>query len=129
MPLSRGHVHIRSSDPFAEQTIVPRFLTDKFDQDVAVAMARHAGVLFASAPFQAAVADAYYDPALAPDAADAAYLAWYRANSYGASHWMGSTAMLPRSMGGVVDAKLRYVSTLTPWWLGRRAVADSLSGN
>lgn len=107
MPLSRGHVHINSSDPFEDQIIVPRFLMDSFDQQIAVAVSRRAGALFSSAPFAAVVADPYHDPALGPSATDEAYLDWYRATSYGASHWMGSTAMLPRELGGVVDSELR----------------------
>ncbi|KAF3762744.1 FAD-linked reductase, partial [Cryphonectria parasitica EP155] len=111
MPLSRGHVHINSSDPFQNQIIVPRFLTDEFDQQVAVAISRRAGTLFSSKPWAAIVADAYYAPALGPNSTDAEYLAWYESTSYGASHWVGSTAMLPRELGGVVDPELRVYGT------------------
>lgn len=112
MPLSRGHVHINSSDPFDNPIVTPRFLTDQFDQDVAVAVSRLSRALFASAPFKKAVADPYYDPSIALNGTDAEWLAWFKNTSYGASHWVGSTAMLPREFGGVVDSKLQYVSHL-----------------
>lgn len=109
LPLSRGYVHIKSYDPFEDQVIVPRLLTDEFDQQVAVVIAQRAGRLFSSAPFSDVVANAYYDPSLGPNGTDAEYLTWYKETASGASHWMGSTAMLPRELGGVVDTNLGQV--------------------
>ncbi|ROV96566.1 hypothetical protein VMCG_07803 [Cytospora schulzeri] len=111
MPMSRGHVHINSSDPFQDPIIVPRFLTDMFDQQVAIAVSRRSQILFASAPFAQVVANPYYDPVLGPNSTDAEWLAWYKETSYGASHWVGSTAMLPRELGGVVNSELRVYGT------------------
>jgi choline dehydrogenase len=108
-PLSRGWLHIRSADPLAAPHITPRLLSDPFDQAVGVATARRARALFASAPFAGVVADAYLDPPIGPNGTDAEYLVWLRNTSFGASHWIGSTAMLPRELGGVVDARLRSV--------------------
>lgn len=107
LPLSRGHVHINSSDPFDTQIIVPRFLTDEFDQQVAITITRRAGALFFSEPFSQIVANAYYDPSFGPNGTDAEILAWFQETGVGASHWVGSTAMLPRELGGVVDPELR----------------------
>lgn len=107
MPLSRGHIHINSSDLFDDPIITPRFLTDQFDRDVAVAVSRRSTTLFASAPFEEIVADPYYDPPIGPNATDTEWLAWYKNTSFGASHWFGSTAMLPRDLGGVVDSNLQ----------------------
>lgn len=107
-PLSRGHVHINSSNPFQDPIITPRFLTDAFDQDVAVAVTRRSRSLFETPSFAPIIADAYYYPPIGPDGTDAQYLAWFQNTSLGASHWIGSTAMMPRQLGGVVDASLRY---------------------
>lgn len=107
MPLSRGHVHINHSDPFQDPIITPRFLTDTFDQDVAVAVARLSRTLFETAPFDGIVTNAYLDPPIGPNGTDAQYLAWFQNTSYGASHWVGSTAMVPRNLGGVVDSDMR----------------------
>lgn len=107
MPLSRGHLHVNTSDTFQDPVIVPRLLTDAFDQQVAIAISRRSQALFASAPFAEVVADPYYDPGLGPNGTDAEWLAWFKDTSFGASHWIGSTAMLPRKLGGVVDHELR----------------------
>ncbi|KAK1749758.1 hypothetical protein QBC47DRAFT_439789 [Echria macrotheca] len=110
-PLSRGHVHINSSNPLENPVIVPRLLVDTFDQAVAVSVARASRALFASPPFSQVVADPYYSPPIGPNGTDAEYLAWYKNTSFGASHWMGSTAMMPRHLGGVVDHKLQVYGT------------------
>ncbi len=111
MPLSRGHVHINSSNPLHHPIITPRLLQDSFDTAVAAAIARASRAVFASSPFRDVVADAYYDPpAIGANGTDAEYLAWYRRTMFGASHWVGATAMMPRRLGGVVDHHLRYVN-------------------
>ncbi|KAM0751192.1 alcohol oxidase [Meredithblackwellia eburnea MCA 4105] len=105
-PLSRGYVHINSSDPYARPRIVPRFLTDDFDVSVAVQAAKKSRSMFESSTFSSIISTAVID-AVADDATDAAWADWYKSSSYGASHWVGSNAMLPRASGGVVDPKLQ----------------------
>jgi choline dehydrogenase len=39
-PESRGHIHIRSNDPLVYPTIVPNYLSDPIDQEVAVAQVK-----------------------------------------------------------------------------------------
>ncbi|OAA72300.1 GMC oxidoreductase [Cordyceps fumosorosea ARSEF 2679] len=107
MPLSRGHIHIVSSDPFKEAVITPRFLTDVFDQQVAIATVRRIRNLFSDKVFDGIVEDAYHYPPLGRNATDSDYLEWLRDTADGASHWIGTTAMLPRALGGVVDSRLR----------------------
>lgn len=111
MPLSRGHIHIASSDPFQTAIITPRFLTDTFDQQVGVATARRLRNLFSNKAFEDIVENAYQYPPLGPNATDAEYLGWLQETVLGASHWIGATAMLPRALGGVVDARLRVYGT------------------
>ncbi|KAK0716385.1 glucose oxidase [Lasiosphaeris hirsuta] len=111
VPFSRGHVHINSSNPLDHPVIVPRLLEDPFDAAIAVTVARASRAVFASAPFKDIVADAYYNPPIGPNGTDAAYLAWYRQTMFGASHWVGATAMMPRHLGGVVDYRLRVYGT------------------
>ncbi|KAG5988790.1 hypothetical protein E4U54_004533 [Claviceps lovelessii] len=111
MPLSRGHVHISSANPFDSPIIMPRFLTDMFDQQVAIALARRSRDLWNSPPLADLVADAYYDPAIGPNGTDANYIEWLQRTAGGAAHWIGATAMLPRELGGVVDPRLRVYGT------------------
>ncbi|KAG6084690.1 hypothetical protein E4U33_003005 [Claviceps sp. LM78 group G4] len=111
MPLSRGHIHISSANPFDFPVIVPRFLTDIFDQQVAVTVARRSRDLWTSPPLAHLVADAYHHPRIGPNGTDADYLAWFQGKAGGAGHWIGATAMLPRELGGVVDPRLRVYGT------------------
>ncbi|KAK8148784.1 hypothetical protein G3M48_009186 [Beauveria asiatica] len=111
MPLSRGHIHIASSDPFQNAIITPRFLTDTFDQVVGVAVARRIRNLFSNKAFHGVVENAYQYPPLGLNATDSEYLDWFKDTASGASHWIGSTAMLPRALGGVVDSRLRVYGT------------------
>lgn len=110
MPLSRGHIHIASTDPFQTPIITPRLLSDKFDQDIAVGITRRSLDVFLSSPFAKIVANAFYDPPISANGTDAEYLAWFKSTAYGASHWIGTTAMIPRELGGVVNPQLQYVS-------------------
>jgi len=112
VPLSRGYVHISSGDPFQNPRITPRLLTDNFDQEIAVAITRRSLALFSSPPFADVVEDAYYDPPIPANATDADYLAWFKGTAFGASHWIGTTAMMPRELGGVVNPSLQYASYL-----------------
>ncbi|KAJ4158368.1 uncharacterized protein LMH87_008897 [Akanthomyces muscarius] len=111
MPLSRGHIHIASPDPFQYAIITPRFLTDVFDQGVGVAVARRIRNVFSNKAFDGVVENAYQSPPIGPNATDSEYLKWYRETAAGASHWLGATAMLPRALGGVVDPRLRVYGT------------------
>ena len=110
MPLSRGHIHIDSSDPFKPAKITPRFLTDEFDQSVGAAVARRARDIFTNRAFTDIVENPYQSPPFAKNATDSEYLRWLRDTAGGASHWVGATAMLPERLGGVVDARLRYAT-------------------
>jgi len=107
LPLSRGHVHINSSNPLNNPLIVPRLLTDRFDEAVSIEIARASRRVFASVPFKDVVADAYFNPPIGPNGTDSEYLAWYKETAFGASHWVGATGMMPRQLGGVVDHELR----------------------
>ncbi|KAK4448854.1 alcohol oxidase [Podospora aff. communis PSN243] len=112
LPLSRGNIHINTSTPFFSHPIItPRFLHDPFDASVAVSLARASRTVFSSSPFLGIVADAYFGTAVGSNGTDEEHLAWYKSQVIGASHWLGSTSMMPRRLGGVVDSKLRVYGT------------------
>ncbi|KAH8925577.1 GMC oxidoreductase [Atractiella rhizophila] len=114
MPYSRGHVHANSTDPFDNPIIVPRFLTDYFDQLIAVTVSIKSRALFKTSAFQPLISQLYVDGLGVSQADDnnyEAWLEWYKSTSYGASHWIGSTSMLPQSSGGVVNPKLQVYGT------------------
>ncbi|KAK9415566.1 putative Glucose oxidase [Seiridium unicorne] len=111
-PLSRGHIHINTSSPFSFPIITPRLLSDSFDQAIAVSMARKSRVLFTNDAFEDVVQDPFYDPQnIGINGTDEEYLGWYEKTAYGASHWIGSTAMIPQELGGVVSPTLQVFGT------------------
>lgn len=109
LPFSRGYIHINSSDLFAPVAITPRLLSDDFDLSVAVTIAKKARSMFTIAPFSSVISDPYVD--LPEDASDDDWAAWYKETAYAASHWLGSSSMLPRALGGVVNNKLQVYGT------------------
>ncbi|KAJ7355649.1 alcohol oxidase [Mycena albidolilacea] len=109
-PLSRGHIHIHTSDPFASPRITPRFLSDDFDVETAVKIAQKARDLYTTFPFQPIISEVVID-AVPANATDNDWAKWYRDTSFGASHWLGSCAMRPRASGGVVSPTLEVYGT------------------
>ncbi|KAJ7830044.1 cytochrome c oxidase subunit VA-domain-containing protein [Mycena olivaceomarginata] len=110
-PLSRGHIHIHTSDPFASPRITPRFLSDDFDVETGVKIAQKARDLYTTFPFQPIISEVVID-AVPANATDDDWAKWYRDTSFvGASHWLGSCAMRPRASGGVVSPTLEVYGT------------------
>ncbi|KIY52405.1 alcohol oxidase [Fistulina hepatica ATCC 64428] len=106
IPFSRGWVHINSTDPFARPHIVPNLLTEDWDVAVALEVAKKAQSMFETDAFSGIISDPYSYSFL-PNATDETWIAYIKRTSYGASHWIGSSAMLPRELGGVVDSDLQ----------------------
>ncbi|KAJ7035593.1 hypothetical protein C8F04DRAFT_1394688 [Mycena alexandri] len=109
-PLSRGHIHINSSDPFADPRITPRFLSDEFDVETAVKISKKARSLYRTSSFAPIISEVVVD-AVAANATNAEWGAWYASTAFGASHWVGSSAMRPRAAGGVVSPTLEVYGT------------------
>jgi choline dehydrogenase-like flavoprotein len=110
LPFSRGHVHIGSADPLADPVITPRFFTDQFDLDAGVQLAKQSRVMFQSTPFSSVIANPFID-AVPANGTDADWENFLRSTSFGASHWVGTSALLPRHDGGVVSPSLKVYGT------------------
>ena len=76
---------------------------------MAVAISKASRTVYTTAPIRDIVENPFLVPSIGPAGTDEEYLKWYKDTMFGASHWIGATAMLPRRLGGVVDHKLRYV--------------------
>jgi choline dehydrogenase len=107
-PTSRGHVRIKSADPFAAPAMQPNYLTTADDQRCAIAAVRYARTLAATAPMRAYVAEEVRPGPAMDSADDHAVLEFCR--DYGATIFHPSGTC---KMGGaddaaaVVDARLR----------------------
>ncbi len=115
-PFSRGSVHINSTDRTAQPAIDAKFFQVDFDGQLSVATARFVRKFLTTAPLSDMVNASSLVPgfALVPeDATDAQWLDWIKTTSqYQPNyHHLGTCAMLPQSMGGVVDNDFRVYGT------------------
>ena len=107
-PLSRGTVELTSADPFAAPLIDPRWLVNPFDTQV----------LIAAMQFNQRILDTPAIQRLQPsynsvpqDASIDVLTAYIRNNLRTEYHYSGTCAMMPRQLGGVVDANLLVYGT------------------
>ena len=105
-PESRGHVRVRSADPFAKPEIQPSYLADKMDRQVIVAGIRLARRLMRTEPLAP-----YFDHEALPGddvRTDEEILDFARGIGTTAFHVMGTCRMGPATdSGAVVDSRLR----------------------
>jgi choline dehydrogenase len=103
-PESRGHIRIRSTDPFEPPAMQPNYLATDLDRRTAVAAVRAARAI-AAAPAMRPYVKREVKPG--PTAgSDAELLAFCRDNGATIFHPSGTCAMGP-SVNAVVDARLR----------------------
>lgn len=115
-PFSRGSVHISSPDKSVLPSIDAKFFQLDFDGQLAVATARFARQVLITEPLSAIINATTLSPSfdLVPaDASDEVWLDWIKTKSaYNPNyHHLGTCAMLPRDMGGVVDNDFRVYGT------------------
>lgn len=110
-PLSRGSVAIASTDPLAEPTVDYRTLTDPVDIAVGTAAFRAFRSILAQPSLSALgpVEQAPWGAQVTTDEqiADALRAAYVPSNG----HSFGTSPMLPRELGGVLDSELRVYGT------------------
>ncbi|TFK97990.1 glucose oxidase [Pterulicium gracile] len=116
LPFSRGSVKINSNDPFTKPTINVNYFSVDFDMKVQVYGVRLARKILQSEALQALVASEVqpgYEtvPNDAAGGSDADWEAWIRSGFGANSHPLATAAMMKRSLGGVVDARLRVYDT------------------
>jgi choline dehydrogenase len=102
-PESRGTIRIKSPDPTAYPAIVPNYLSDPLDEEVAVAGLRWARRIAATPPLSEHV-DHETNPGADVDG-DEALLAWARERGTTLYHPIGTCAM-GRGPNAVVDPQL-----------------------
>ena len=115
-PFSRGSVHINSTNMTAPPVIDPRLFQFDFDGQVAVATARFVRKFLTTSPVSEMVNGSSLNPSfqmVPEDASDAVWLNWIKMKSSFQPnyHHLGTCAMLPRKMGGVVDNAFRVYGT------------------
>ena len=110
--LSRGSVHLHTSDPKAHPQIDPAYLSHPLDLDMMARATLHALSFTKIEPLASVLRrDANGDPVLAQNCRVPRGLEeakeFVKEKTLTMYHPVGTCAMLPREQGGVVDAELR----------------------
>ncbi|RPA83730.1 GMC oxidoreductase [Ascobolus immersus RN42] len=106
-PFSRGYTIINSTDPFANQIINQRYLSNPIDYDVLVDQVRYARRILATPSIQAL---GPLGPEVLPGEGvegEEELREFVRGILSTFSHVSGTCSMMPRQLGGVVDKNLR----------------------
>lgn len=111
-PLSRGSIHIKSSDPQVYPTIDPEYLSNPLDLKILGKIALHIQTVASTKPLSSLLKaeGTVYQPGyqkLTPSNVDE----WVRKSIQSEYHPVGTCAMMPKEKGGVVDPKLRVYGT------------------
>ena len=102
-PLSRGTVHIASKDPLEKPVVDPQFLSRQTDMDVLLTGTKFVQKLGATETFQNGVIGEFF-PA---EEGDAELKEYIKDTLDIVFHPVGTAAMLPKDLGGVVDKDLK----------------------
>ncbi|KAF8993243.1 alcohol oxidase [Cyathus striatus] len=108
-PVSRGSIHIKSSDPLSPPEIDLRFLSNKYDQELMLDILKSV-LKFEEQPSMQDILDERVVPEAKHPTEDD-LRKHIRDFCNGGFHHMGTAAMSPREHGGVVDSELRVYGT------------------
>nr|OQO25359.1 hypothetical protein B0A51_09932 [Rachicladosporium sp. CCFEE 5018] len=103
-PLSRGSVSLASSLPFTPPLVDPRYGSNPLDLQVLREAIRFNARLINTTAMAELAPEQIYPP---PNASDEEIEGYVRSKAQTEYHYSGTTAMMPRELGGVVDAELK----------------------
>ncbi|KAF8678635.1 GMC oxidoreductase [Rhizoctonia solani] len=108
-PFSRGNIHINSSNPLVAPRIDPNYFSKSIDLQTLVQTVRFGHKLSKTEPLASLVV-ARQDPA--PEVtSNSAIIEYVKANAASIHHPIGTAALAPREIGGVVDVDLKVYGT------------------
>ncbi|KKP00902.1 glucose oxidase [Trichoderma harzianum] len=110
LPFSRGSVHLNSTDDINTPKIDPRFMAIDFDMIVQIATGRLAATFWNTPPISTSI-ETELQQSLSPDASWNQWKNFTDSTMISNAHPIGTAAMLPRKLGGVVDPQLRVYGT------------------
>jgi choline dehydrogenase-like flavoprotein len=113
MPFARGSVHITANNISAPAVINPNYFMCDFDVQVQGAIGNYIRRLHATSPMKEHVG-AEQQPGYSSvprDSDEAGWATWLKSNYGPNNHPISTAAMLPRELGGVVDAGLKIYGT------------------
>jgi choline dehydrogenase len=107
-PFGRGSVTIKSTDPFEEPTIDPRYGSNPLDIQIIIEGIKFQTKLLATTPLAKLGPLQVLPP---PFTDDALLELWVKAGLKTNYHPSGTASMLPKELGGVVDTSLKVYGT------------------
>jgi choline dehydrogenase-like flavoprotein len=105
-PFSRGICHIRSSDPKDKPTLDPRYLSHPLDLEILARLTQYIETIVETEPFASLLKPGERIPEGKATTLDAAKKI-VKERLFSTFHPVGTCAMMPREIGGVVDNRLR----------------------
>ncbi len=109
-PFSRGTVHINASNPLGKPLIDPRYLSNEYDLQAAIAAIKKCRQIALTPPIRD-VWVSEYEPGLNNVNTDAEWRDFVLNTALTIYHPVGTCSMLPKRDGGVVDSKLKVYGT------------------
>lgn len=133
LPLSRGSIHINSTNTALPPRIDPNFLQLPIDRYVQAAAAVRVREYFATSPL-ADIITGELSPGLAAVPKDAGWRdetwdTWIKQGLSGNSHPVSTCAMMSRELGGVVDAEGKVYGTRNVRVVDASAFPTQISGH
>ncbi|CAE6515749.1 unnamed protein product [Rhizoctonia solani] len=108
-PFSRGNIHIGSADPLVKGTYDPKYFSKSIDLETLVEAVKFSMKISQTEPIASSIVTRQ-DPApeVTSDEDIATYIKTYVESVY---HPIGTAALAPKALGGVVDNKLKVYGT------------------
>ncbi|TVY56724.1 Glucose oxidase [Lachnellula cervina] len=141
MPFSRGSVHINSLDPLAYPTINPNYFLVDYDLKTQAAITKWVREFWMTTPMSSLASEISpgYET-LPANATDAQYIEWAKTSCKAANstdllsvssnaHPLGTAAMMPRKLGGVVDNRLKVYGTANLRVVDASVIPFQISGH
>ena len=111
-PLSRGTVHITSSDPLTSPAIDPNYFANEADLDLMVRVIKFALKVYDSEPLKSRINAVLMPPKEVREGDEDRFREYVREHYREIYHPQGTAAMMLPEYGGVVDATLRVYGTV-----------------
>jgi choline dehydrogenase len=131
MPFSWRNVHLGPKDAIDDSVMVPNIMATGFDLDMLTAVGRLSQKAFATAPLHDLIAD-NLTPGYATvplEAPDDHWASFVKSNVLNTLHVVGSCAMLPVELGGVLDEKVKVHGTSNVRVVDASIIPSQLSGH
>ncbi|KAG6364987.1 hypothetical protein INS49_006592 [Diaporthe citri] len=130
LPFSYGSIHLGAANKIDEPVIDPKLATFDFDVQTMASLAKLSREVYRLPPLSGLVTAELVpgESTLSFDAA-AQWTAYVKGNMANAMHAIGTCAMLPRDLGGVVDARVKVHGTKNVRVVDASIIPMQLSGH